>query len=75
MLPQAQEVYSAITGQADYNVTLPMILSEWHELYNNSLQFGMLLERLATELGGEYWTNWMPDISTHDVSGTLQQRS
>ncbi|KAM3607617.1 uncharacterized protein V6R79_010758 [Siganus canaliculatus] len=70
---KAQELYSAITGQADYNITLPMILSEWHRLYNNSLQFGMITGRLAMELGGTYWTNWMPDNSTHDVTGTLLQ--
>ncbi|XP_070831676.1 uncharacterized protein abca12 [Chaetodon trifascialis] len=73
VVQKAQEVYSTIIGQADYNVTLPMILSEWHKLWNNSLQFGVLLERLATELGGEYWMNWMPESNTHDVVGTLQQ--
>lgn len=49
-----------------------MILSEWHRLYNNSLQLGVLFDRLATVLGGAYW---MPDNSTPDVTGILQQRS
>lgn len=75
MSPQAQEFYSTLTGIGDYNVTLPMILSEWHKLYNNSLKFGVFTDRLATELGKEYWMNWMPDNSTHVVTGTLQQRS
>lgn len=75
MFPQAQELYSALTCRADYNVTLPMILSEWHKLYNNSMQFGVFLERLPAKLGLPYWMNWMPDNSTHDVIGTLQQRS
>ncbi|XP_070770245.1 uncharacterized protein abca12 [Enoplosus armatus] len=73
LIQKGQDVYSTLTGQADYNVTLPMILSEWHKLYNNSLQFGVFLDRLATELGGAYWMNWIPDNSTHDVTGTLQQ--
>ncbi len=75
MFLQAHEVYSTLTDQADYNVTLPMILSEWQVLYNNSVQFAMLLDRLSTELGGAYWMDWMPDNSSHDVTGTLQQRS
>lgn len=75
MFPQAQELFSTINGQSDYNVTLPMILSEWHELHNNSLQFGLFINRLVTELGGAYWKNWMPDINAQDVTGTLQQRS
>uniref|UniRef100_A0A3Q1B3N0 ABC transporter domain-containing protein n=1 Tax=Amphiprion ocellaris TaxID=80972 RepID=A0A3Q1B3N0_AMPOC len=70
---KAIEVYNLLTGQADYNVTLPMILSEWHKLRNTSLQFGVFWHRLATELGGTYWTNWMPDNNTHDVVQTLQQ--
>ncbi|XP_044072836.1 LOW QUALITY PROTEIN: glucosylceramide transporter ABCA12 [Siniperca chuatsi] len=73
LIQKAQEVDSTLTGQADYNVTLPMILSEWHKLYNNSMQFGVFLDRLATELGRAYWMNWMPDNSTDDITGTLQQ--
>ncbi|XP_035533108.1 ATP-binding cassette sub-family A member 12 [Morone saxatilis] len=72
VVQKVQDLYSTFTQQADYNVTLPMILSEWHKLYNDSLQFGMFSERLATELGGAYWMNWMPNI-TLDVIGTLQQ--
>lgn len=75
MFPQAQELYNTLLGQADYNATLPMILSEWHNLYNKSLQFGVFLESLPSKLGEAYWMNWMPDNSTHDVTGTLQQRS
>ncbi|XP_071381008.1 uncharacterized protein abca12 [Centroberyx affinis] len=73
LVQKAQEIYSALLGQADYNVTLPMILSEWHMLYNNSLHFGVFLERVATALGGEDWSDWMPENSTYDVTGTLQQ--
>ncbi|XP_061579710.1 glucosylceramide transporter ABCA12 [Cololabis saira] len=70
---EVQEVYSALTGQADFNVTLPMILSEWHDLYNSSLQFGGFLDRLLAELGGAYRMNWIPDNTWNDVTGTLQQ--
>uniref|UniRef100_A0A8C3AW17 ATP binding cassette subfamily A member 12 n=1 Tax=Cyclopterus lumpus TaxID=8103 RepID=A0A8C3AW17_CYCLU len=70
---KAQDVYSALTGQRDYNVTLPMILSQWRDLCNNSVQLGMLSNKLATKLNGEYWMNWMPDNSTHDLTWTLQQ--
>lgn len=69
------EMYNNLLGQAGFNITLPMILSEWHKLYNNSLQFNVFLERLGTKLGGTYWMNWMPDNNSQDVPGTLQQRS
>lgn len=70
--PQFQEIYRALTSQTDYNVTLPMILSEWHKLYNLS-RFEVWMSRLPAELGATYWINWMPN-TTHDVSGTLLQR-
>uniref|UniRef100_UPI003AAEC31A uncharacterized protein abca12 n=1 Tax=Centroberyx gerrardi TaxID=166262 RepID=UPI003AAEC31A len=73
LVQKAQEIYSALLGQADYNVTLPMILSEWQMLSNNSLHFGVFLERVATALGGEDWSDWTPENSTYDVTGTLQQ--
>lgn len=72
VFPQFQEVYRALTSQADYNVTLPMILSEWHKLYNGS-RFEVWLSRLRGELGAVYWRNWMPSM-TCDISGTLIQR-
>ncbi|KAK5890557.1 hypothetical protein CesoFtcFv8_014071 [Champsocephalus esox] len=70
LVQKAQDLYGVLTGQTQYNVSLPMILSEWHRLYNNSLQLGVLFDRLATVLGGAYW---MPDNSTLDVTGILQQ--
>ncbi|XP_047193227.1 glucosylceramide transporter ABCA12 isoform X2 [Scophthalmus maximus] len=73
LIQKSQEVYAAITSQTDDNATLPMILSEWHQLNNKSMRFGEFLNRLATELGGAYWMNWMPDNSTHDVTQALQQ--
>ncbi|XP_068429142.1 uncharacterized protein abca12 [Clinocottus analis] len=74
LVEKAQDVYSALTGQSDYNVTLPMILSQWHELCNDSAQFGVLSDKLATKLIGESWMNCMPDNSTYDLSWILQQR-
>uniref|UniRef100_A0A7N6BK81 ABC transporter domain-containing protein n=1 Tax=Anabas testudineus TaxID=64144 RepID=A0A7N6BK81_ANATE len=67
------EVYSILTGQTDFNVTLPMILAEWQKLVNSSLQFKELLERVTTELDGEYWMNWMPDNSTLNANESLLQ--
>uniref|UniRef100_A0A671U5T1 ATP binding cassette subfamily A member 12 n=1 Tax=Sparus aurata TaxID=8175 RepID=A0A671U5T1_SPAAU len=69
-MPVAQKV--KVIPPSTLNVTLPMILSEWHNLYNKSLQFAGLIQRVSTELGEAYWMNWMPDNSTHDITGTLQ---
>ncbi|XP_060910213.1 uncharacterized protein abca12 isoform X2 [Labrus mixtus] len=73
LVESAQDFNSTLMGNADYNVTLPMILSEWQKLNNNSMQFGMFVDRSTEELGGAYWANWMPDNSTHDVTWSLQQ--
>nr|XP_008296370.1 PREDICTED: uncharacterized protein LOC103369434 [Stegastes partitus] len=73
LVQKVRKVYSAFTSEGDYNATLPMILSEWRKLRNNSLQFGGIWQRLSTGLGGTYWMNWMPDNNTHDVAETLQQ--
>ncbi|XP_033473300.2 uncharacterized protein abca12 [Epinephelus lanceolatus] len=73
LVQKAQDVYNTITEQTDDNVTLPMILSEWHKLQNFSMQFGMLLDTLVTGLGGAYWMDWMPHNNDHNVTETLQQ--
>ncbi|XP_041662328.1 ATP-binding cassette sub-family A member 12 [Cheilinus undulatus] len=73
LIESAQDFNSTIMGQTDSNVTLPMILSEWQRLYNISQQLLLSVDRLAMELGGAYWMNWMPDNCTHDATGTLQQ--
>lgn len=72
VFPQFQEIYTALTSQADYNVTLPMILSQWHKLYNSSC-FEVWLSSLTGELGGAYWMNWMPSM-TFDISQILLER-
>uniref|UniRef100_A0A3Q3JQ42 ABC transporter domain-containing protein n=1 Tax=Monopterus albus TaxID=43700 RepID=A0A3Q3JQ42_MONAL len=71
IFPQAQEIYSNLTDQATYNVTLHMVLSEWQELKSHSLRFQALLERLTTGLGQVYWMNWTPDSGIHNATGTL----
>lgn len=70
--PQFQEICRALTSEVGYNVTLPMILSEWQKLYYNS-RYKVWISRLPTELGAAYWMNWMPN-TTHDISGTLLER-
>uniref|UniRef100_A0A3P8W266 ATP binding cassette subfamily A member 12 n=1 Tax=Cynoglossus semilaevis TaxID=244447 RepID=A0A3P8W266_CYNSE len=72
---QGQGLVEAFKGQAELNVTLPMILSEWHKLCNSSMQFGVFIETLAGFLGGAYWMDWMPVNNTHHLSGTALQRS
>ncbi|XP_053295252.1 uncharacterized protein abca12 isoform X4 [Pleuronectes platessa] len=72
LIQKAQEVYDAITSRTEYNVTLPMILSEWQKSNNKTMKFGELLNRLAEELGGAYWMNWMPD-NPQNFTQALQQ--
>lgn len=52
-----------------------MILSEWHELYEESLEFAEILTEVTEKLDEEYWMNWIPDNNTQFVSGALQNRS
>ncbi|XP_061735979.1 glucosylceramide transporter ABCA12 isoform X2 [Nerophis ophidion] len=72
LMEQAEEFYTALTGEEEEgaNVTLPMILSEWHKLYNSSLELGVVLERLSTHLDP---ADWLPANSSGDLVGTLQQ--
>lgn len=73
MSRQAKEFESIFTGKADQNVTLPMILREWHIVYNTSVQFAKLLTTsLPDKLGGAYWNNWK--VNSSQVLLTLQQR-
>uniref|UniRef100_A0A673B806 ATP-binding cassette, sub-family A (ABC1), member 12 n=1 Tax=Sphaeramia orbicularis TaxID=375764 RepID=A0A673B806_9TELE len=72
-MPLIYKVYYAIQGHGGDNVTLPMILSEWHLLLNKTQQFGGLLEEVAEEMGAEYWMNWVVENNTSDFLGTLLQ--
>ncbi|KAM9343222.1 glucosylceramide transporter ABCA12 isoform 2-T2 [Pholidichthys leucotaenia] len=71
VIEKALDVVDALLGQAKFNATLPMILSEWDELYNTSLQFTSVLKRLGTSTSEEYWTSWIPDDTAHVVPETL----
>lgn len=62
---------SIVTGQTELNVTLPMVLSEWHKFYNTNMEFAGYLN---TKLGGVDWKNWMPGIRVDHLPGALQQR-
>lgn len=73
--PQGQDLYSSLTGKADFNITLPMILSEWQELNEESFEFTELLTKMTEKLDEEYWMNWTPDNNTQFASGALQKRS
>ncbi|KAK5599121.1 hypothetical protein CRENBAI_025848 [Crenichthys baileyi] len=73
VVENVQKVYYVLTGQADFNLTLPMMLSEWNNLYNASMQFGELLERLISQLGEDSWMSWIPGHYTHNLTETLQQ--
>ncbi|KAK7939644.1 hypothetical protein WMY93_002970 [Mugilogobius chulae] len=70
----AMALYDVFSGNATYNVTLPMILSEWHKLYNSSLNFASFLQRLTEEWGGAYWMDWVSaNSSANHLPASLQQ--
>uniref|UniRef100_A0A3Q3MYZ7 ATP-binding cassette, sub-family A (ABC1), member 12 n=2 Tax=Mastacembelus armatus TaxID=205130 RepID=A0A3Q3MYZ7_9TELE len=52
-----------------------MILAEWKKLYNNSLQFPVLLDRLTTELGKVDWIYWMSENDTENFAEALLKRA
>ncbi|XP_072300053.1 uncharacterized protein [Eucyclogobius newberryi] len=71
---KALALYDVFLGDASYNVTLPMILSEWHKLYNNSLNFGTFVERLSEEWGEADWMVWVPtNSSAYHLTASLEQ--
>uniref|UniRef100_A0A0S7EWI0 ABCAC n=4 Tax=Poeciliopsis prolifica TaxID=188132 RepID=A0A0S7EWI0_9TELE len=72
IVQKAKEVYYILTGQEDFNLTLPMMLSEWNNLFNASMQFGKFLQRFITQLNQDYWLNWISCHHTHDFKETLQ---
>ncbi|XP_054642461.1 uncharacterized protein abca12 isoform X2 [Dunckerocampus dactyliophorus] len=74
LIEKAHELYSTFTEEEeDYNVTLPMVLYEWHQLYNSTLEFGAFLERFSSDLGEDYWLDWIPGNISGDIDETLQQ--
>ncbi|XP_019750907.1 uncharacterized protein abca12 [Hippocampus comes] len=75
LIEKGEELYSTLSeGGKDVNVTLSMILSQWHKLFNSSLEFGGFLHRLPSELGTDYWFKWLPgNNSSGDMTETLLQ--
>ncbi|CAI5656359.1 unnamed protein product [Oreochromis niloticus] len=73
LIEKGQDLYSSLTGKADFNITLPMILSEWQELNEESFEFTELLTKMTEKLDEEYWMNWTPDNNTQFASGALQK--
>lgn len=63
MFQQALEFNRIFEGLAGRNVTLPMILSEWHEVSRTTLRFVALWQSLPEKLGEAHWNNWLVDSS------------
>lgn len=63
MFRQALEFNRTFEGLAGRNVSLPMILSEWHKVYRTGLRFVALWQSLPEKLGEAYWNNWLVDSS------------
>lgn len=72
MFWQAYEFYESFDNLAGQNATLPMILSEWHQLYGASLRFVALWQSLPERLGWSYWNDWLVDSS--EALETLYKR-
>ncbi|XP_051937575.1 glucosylceramide transporter ABCA12 [Hippocampus zosterae] len=75
LIEKGEELYSILSeGGKDVNVTLSMILSQWHTFFNRTLEFGGFLHRLPSELGTGYWLKWLPgNNSSGDMTETLLQ--
>uniref|UniRef100_A0AAV2K1R7 ABC transporter domain-containing protein n=1 Tax=Knipowitschia caucasica TaxID=637954 RepID=A0AAV2K1R7_KNICA len=69
LIENALALYHTLSGHSSYNVTLPMILSEWHGLWNRSER----VVQLSQEWGGANWTSWVPaNSSSHLLLASLQ---
>ena len=64
-----------VQGKDSFNVTLPMILSEWHRLSATSLRFGAFLERFFTGFYKDYFEAWVPENVTVDWQEIIMKRS
>nr|XP_057937662.1 glucosylceramide transporter ABCA12 [Doryrhamphus excisus] len=74
LVEKAYELYSTFTEVGEYhNVTLPMVLYEWHKLHASTLEFGAFLDRLSSDLDEGYWLDWIPGNMSTDIVETLQQ--
>ncbi|CAN9497876.1 unnamed protein product [Ophioblennius macclurei] len=74
LVEQALALNSTLTGEAEFSVGLPTILSEWHQFNNSSARFANFVRQLPPSLYEEYWMNTIPENSTYDMAETLQER-
>ncbi|XP_076849875.1 uncharacterized protein abca12 [Brachyhypopomus gauderio] len=56
---KVNQLTSVIEGTLVYNVTPSMILTEWHRLYNTSLQYGASYQSLFSEINQAFLSEWM----------------
>ncbi|KAK0132263.1 ATP-binding cassette sub-family A member 12 [Merluccius polli] len=65
-----EEGYNNISSQQGNTVTLPMILSEWHKLCNNTMNLPVALEGMVMDIISD---SRMSRNSTYDMTETLLQ--
>ncbi|KAJ8352846.1 hypothetical protein SKAU_G00243220 [Synaphobranchus kaupii] len=65
-----------VKGSEMFNVTVPVLLSDWRKLCGNVLHFGTFLGEFSAALGENYWAAWIPKPTniTVDWSGILKRR-
>lgn len=68
---QVESGYNNTFSQQGDNVTLPMILSEWHKLWNNTMYFPVVLNGTVMDIIAD---DWMSDGISYDIFETLLQR-
>ncbi|CAL8266921.1 unnamed protein product [Lota lota] len=66
-----EEGYNNIASHQGNNVTLPLILSEWHKLCNNTMNFPLFIDRTLSNYLSDYW---MFGNNTYDMTETLLER-
>ncbi|KAM7380664.1 hypothetical protein PAMP_003942 [Pampus punctatissimus] len=82
LVQTAQEFYSTLRGEGDYNVTLPMILSEWHKLllnlghvflsmvnFGENIEKSQLWPKVKNYFHMVYWIlNYKPGVTTEPAN-------
>ncbi|CAL8371002.1 unnamed protein product [Arctogadus glacialis] len=71
LFQMVEEGYSNIFSDQGDNITLPMILSEWHKLCNNTMNFPMFID---TTFWNYLSDSWMSGNNSDDMTETLLQR-
>ncbi|XP_035265465.1 uncharacterized protein abca12 [Anguilla anguilla] len=72
VVPELLRLMGVVNGSEVFNVTAPMLLTDWHKLSGTVLQFGQSLGGFSAY----DWASWMPQPSniTVDWSGILMRR-